>query len=222
MQESTRRQYLNAMGINVWCLRDNISAGDGQGGLSAERSAPEFDSKESETDAKELFQLSSNELEPWLGNQRLLRIYSGDAGTNSLGNPDARLMVLSQCLLRDKLSHQPFTGRSGSLLRAMLRTINQDTESVLLGELDTPNQEAKRLTDHLHGKKVRALLLLMDLPEFHDAKELEKFRSREFTLGPTQIRVVVSFHPDYLLSNPQAKALAWQDLKMLRSLMDVS
>ena len=39
------------------------------------------------------------------------------------------------------------------------------------------------------------------------------------TLPGTDIPVKVTYHPAYLLRNPPAKAIAWQDLKLLHQML---
>jgi DNA polymerase len=38
-------------------------------------------------------------------------------------------------------------------------------------------------------------------------------------LPGTEIPLKVTYHPAYLLRNPSAKAIAWQDLKLLRQML---
>ena len=208
MQESARRHYLESMGIHVWRLRDAPeNAADEPAATSTVEQTPD-DSAESPT---ELYKLSVSDIEAWLARQCLMKIRAADASANTLGDPQSDLMILSQCLVQDKLTHQPFSGRSGVLLRNMLAAVDRQTGSVLIGELDTPHAEGKLLTGHLAGKPVKVVLLLVDLPDKDAAGALARFRQRECRVGDTSVRLVVSFHPDYLLKHPEAKALAWED-----------
>ncbi len=216
MLEQNRRQYLKAMGIDVWSLRVDTGGEDSLVVASSDRAALTAREIHSTT---EPYQLSTSELEKWLAEQCLLKIRSGDVSVNTLGKPDAELLVLSQCLIKDKLTHQPFSGKSGVLLRAMLRELDEDFSTVLLGELDTPQNQGKSLTALLQGKKVRVILLLVDLPSQHPHSELDKFRSQCLWLEQPRTQVVVSFHPEYLLTNPQVKAQAWRDLKRVHKLI---
>ncbi|MCB1756461.1 MAG: hypothetical protein KDJ38_13125 [Gammaproteobacteria bacterium] len=216
ISEVTRRQYLRAMGIDVWCLRTTEETALAAAPVKEPIRHVQPDSASSPT---ELFRIEPSRLEAWLAEQCLLKIRAGDVGVNTLGDPDAGVMVLSQCLVRDKLSHQPFSGSSGNLLRAMLKTLALTTSDILIGELDTPHPDGKRLTKHLAGKNVRTILLLVDLPARHSAADLKKLRQRVFMLENPAVKILVSFHPDYLLANPKAKAQAWEDLKLFKKIL---
>lgn len=220
MQESVRRHYLKAMGINVWRAKNSIEpAIEGSTSTQFDSQTVSFEPQETTT---ELLDLSVSDIAPWLEAQCLMKIRASDTSANTLGDPDSDLLVLSQCLIQDKLSHQPFSGKSGVLLRNMLAAIGREPVSVLMGELDTPNADGKLLTEHLSGKQVRLVLLLVDLPDKHEPNELDRFRQRSFSLGQTGINVVVSYHPDYLCRHTYAKPYAWQDLLNLKALLGES
>ena len=206
MQESTRLSYLQAMGIDAWSLRAS----------GAESTASAVDTATADNAITDPLKLSVSDVEAWLAEQCLLPLHASDASANSLGNPHAAVMVLSQCLVSDKLSHQPFSGKSGVLLRGMLHAIGHDLADVLIGELDTPHTHGKKLSEHIAGKPLRAILFLVDLPVDADLALLDRLRGRALAMPDSHIAVHVSYHPNYLLSNPMAKARAWQDLKALQ------
>jgi uracil-DNA glycosylase len=214
MQEHIRQAYLEAMGVTVWSERSALPISTQCDKASIAHGGD--DKKNDAVNVTEPYHLTSTELEPWLLEQCLLKIYVGDVGVNTIGDESAKLLVLSQCMIKDKLTHQPFMGKSGTLLKAMLRAIGHSFSSVLLGELDTHNAQGKALSEHLAAKSLKVILLLLDLPRQHPASELNKFRQKDFIFPNTDIKVVVSYHPDYLLDHVQAKACAWQDLKKVR------
>ena len=217
MQESARRHYLEAMGIHVWRLRN---APDNSLEDSATATLVEHSHNNAAESPTELYKLSVSDIEAWLAQQCLMKIRAADASANTLGDPQSDLMILSQCLVQDKLTHQPFNGRSGVLLRNMLAAVDRQTGSVLIGELDTPHPEGKLLTGHLEGKPVKVVLLLVDLPDKETASALARFRQRVCMVGETGVRLVISFHPEYLLKHPEAKALAWEDWCYAMNLLD--
>ncbi len=201
------------MGIDVWCLRD-ASKIDTHLQTSIHSSL----GKHFPTD--DLLQIPDSKLEQWLIKQSLLNLRTGNITVQSLGDPNASLLVLSQCKIADEFSHQPFPGKSGVLLRAMLNSISIDFSEVMISELDTPHSADSSLKNFLKEKKIRVILLLVDLPQKRYQSELSNIREQVYVLDDFPIKVQVSFHPNYLLNQPKAKSLAWQDLKAVQKALE--
>jgi DNA polymerase len=49
------------------------------------------------------------------------------------------------------------------------------------------------------------------------ATPIGKMRGQRYTYGDTNIPVVVTYHPAYLLRSPQEKRKSWEDLKFALS-----
>jgi DNA polymerase len=151
------------------------------------------------------------------------------------GNANARLVFVGEAPGRDEdLQGRPFVGAAGQLLTKMIEAMGFAREDVYIcnvlksrpPENRTPlpeEVEACRpyLTEQLRIIRPRVICALGAVA----AKAL---------LGPataiTQVRgqvrdyegtpVVPTFHPAYLLRNPDAKKLVWQDLKRVRALLE--
>lgn len=148
-----------------------------------------------------------------------------------VGNPSARLMFVGEGPGADEDARgEPFVGRAGQLLTAMIRAMRLRREDVYIanivkcrppGNRDPEPDEAAACMPYL-----RRQIELVD-PE---AIVLLGRIAARFLLGTTAAissyrgvwkqfegrDVLPTFHPAYLLRNPAAKAQAWADLRKLR------
>jgi DNA polymerase len=129
---------------------------------------------------------------------------------------------------------EPFVGRAGQLLDAMLRSIglSRDTNVYIAnilksrppGNRDPRPEEVGACLPFLvrQIELLRPLLLLAvgrvaaqnllgtDMP-------LGRLRGRVHRFGELNTPLVVTYHPAYLLRSPADKRKAWEDLKFARS-----
>lgn len=150
------------------------------------------------------------------------------------GNTQARWLVIGEAPgAEEDRRGEPFVGRAGQLLNAMLRAVQLPRESVFIanmvkcrppGNRDPSAQELAACRPYLErqialvaprivlavGRIAAQNLLGAEMP-------LGKLRGRVHALaGGTP--VVVTYHPAYLLRSPGDKRKAWDDLKRARSL----
>ncbi|HEU4591126.1 MAG TPA: uracil-DNA glycosylase [Steroidobacteraceae bacterium] len=128
---------------------------------------------------------------------------------------------------------EPFVGRAGQLLDAMLRAIGLPRESVFIanvlkcrppGNRDPRPEEVMRCLPFLHaqiallepkiilvvGRIAAQTLLATDAP-------LARLRGKLHHFGEARTPLVVTYHPAYLLRTPADKRKAWEDLKFARA-----
>jgi uracil-DNA glycosylase len=128
---------------------------------------------------------------------------------------------------------EPFVGRAGKLLDAMLLALGFAREQVYIANVvkcrppenrDPRPEEAASCAAFLDrqiellrpkvmlavGKVAAQRLLAVDTP-------VGRLRGRIHRYGPASIPLVVTWHPAYLLRRPQAKAEAWRDLVLAAS-----
>ncbi|OGT88667.1 MAG: hypothetical protein A2286_05185 [Gammaproteobacteria bacterium RIFOXYA12_FULL_61_12] len=125
---------------------------------------------------------------------------------------------------------EPFVGRAGQLLNAMLAAIGLKRESVYIanvlkcrppGNRDPKPEEAANCERFLLrqieliqpkvmlsvGRISAQSLLQTDAP-------VGRLRGRVHPFGEGQIPLVVTYHPAYLLRSPDQKGKAWDDLQL--------
>lgn len=127
---------------------------------------------------------------------------------------------------------EPFVGRAGQLLNAMLRGIGLAREQVYIANVlkcrppnnrDPAPAEVAQCLPYLEqqialiqprimlavGRIAAQNLLATDTP-------IGKLRGRVHAFGEQRIPLVVTYHPAYLLRSPTEKRKAWEDLKFAR------
>jgi len=145
------------------------------------------------------------------------------------GAQDARLMIVGEApgADEDRLG-EPFVGRAGGLLNAMLAAIGLPREQVYIanilkcrppGNRNPAPQEALACRGYLDRQIALLqprLILSLGAVSAHSLLDCEepvgRLRGRLHPL-PGGVPVAVSYHPAYLLRRPEEKARAWQDLQ---------
>jgi DNA polymerase len=154
-----------------------------------------------------------------------------------VGKRDAELLVIGEAPGADEdRQGEPFVGRAGQLLNAMLHAIGFARGDVYIanilkcrppGNRDPKPEEAACCTPYLErqialiaprvilavGRIAAQWLLQSDAP-------IGRLRGQLFRYGASRTPLVVTYHPAYLLRSPLAKATAWQDLCMVKELVD--
>jgi uracil-DNA glycosylase family 4 len=145
------------------------------------------------------------------------------------GNRQARLMIVGEAPgAEEDRQGEPFVGRAGRLLNAMLRATGLSREQVFIANIlkcrppqnrdPQPAEVAQCLPYLLRqielvspdmilcvGRIAAQNLLGTDAP-------LGRLRGSLHRL-PSGVRVLVTYHPAYLLRSPGEKRKAWEDLK---------
>ena len=151
------------------------------------------------------------------------------------GNPNSQVMIIGEGpgANEDKEGF-PFVGRAGQLLDKMLNSINLDRSNVYITNVvnfrppenrKPTEKEVERylpfLKKHIEIIEPKIILLLGStamnaiLP---GDEVISKVRGkwREIKINNFKISLIVSFHPAYLLRQPDQKKFSWIDLKMIR------
>ena len=151
------------------------------------------------------------------------------------GNINSKIMIIGEGPgAQEDSEGKPFVGRAGKLLDKMLASINLDRTKVYISnvvnyrppENRPPTEiEIKRylpyLKSHIEIIKPTILLLLGKTAlntlignEFVISKARGKWIQKE--IGAVKLWIIASFHPAFLMRQPEQKKLAWIDLKMIR------
>ena len=128
----------------------------------------------------------------------------------------------------------PFVGRAGQLLDKMLNAINLNREKVYITNVvnyrppenrKPTDKEVERylpyLKKHIEIIKPKIILLLGSTAMnaiLGNTDVISKMRGKwhEIEINKLKIYSIVSFHPAYLLRQPDQKKFSWIDLKMIR------
>ena len=151
------------------------------------------------------------------------------------GNPNAKIMIIGEGPgANEDKEGVPFVGRAGQLLDKMLESINLDRKNVYITnvvnyrppENRKPNDEEivkylPYLTKHIEIINPKILLLLGSTALnaiIGDEEVISKARGKwiQKKIGNCSSAVIASFHPAFLMRQPDQKKKAWIDLKMIR------
>ena len=154
-----------------------------------------------------------------------------------VGDHNARLLIVGEAPgAEEDRRGEPFVGRAGLLLDNMLAAIGLDRRQVYIanilkcrppGNRNPTVEEASACAPYLRrqiellspqvifavgGVAAHNLLATDD-----SVGRLRRYRHR---LPGTEVPVLVSYHPAYLLRRPEEKAKAWADLQKLHGLLE--
>ena len=218
---SLRDEYLSAMGIPVWMPRSNDNPEIGLGAWSIE-------------------DLDWERLRATVAGCNECELHSGRTQTVfGVGSSNAELLVIGEAPgAEEDRRGEPFVGRAGKLLDAMLAAIDLSRDQVYIANIlkcrpprnrDPRPEESTACTPYLErqiallqpkvilalGRIAAQWLLQSDSP-------IGRLRGRQFGLGNPEVPLVASYHPAYLLRSPAQKARAWEDLQLVRRILRAS
>ena len=148
------------------------------------------------------------------------------------GNPDANLMIIGEGPgANEDLEGCPFVGRAGQLLDKMLKAINLDRKEVYITNVvnfrppanrkPTPEEISRYLPflkKHVEIISPKIILLLGSTAMtalLNPTEVISKVRGKWFKYNQS-VDLLVSYHPAFLMRQPDQKKMAWIDLKMIR------
>ena len=152
------------------------------------------------------------------------------------GSSDARLVFVGEAPGRDEdMQGKPFVGAAGQLLTKMIEAMGMKRDEVYICNVlkDRPPSNRTPLPEEVEAclpfleeqlavvrpKVICALgaVAAKALLGPHVAITNVRGQTREYRGTP----VVPTFHPAYLLRNPDAKKLVWADLKKVKQLLEI-
>ncbi len=245
MNEKKRLYYLNQMGIQVW-----TSQVPGKDKIATNAGSDSSDSAKRESNSTLEKISASNEYSACAENLQALKQIVATCTLCELhktrtqtvfgtGSPTADWLIIGEAPGADEdRKGEPFVGRAGQLLTNMLRAIGLAREEVYIANVlkcrppknrDPQQSEIaccqpylRQQIDFIQPKVILALgriaaqsLLNTDIP-------IGRMRGKKYTYEDTQIPVVATYHPAYLLRSPQQKRKAWEDLKFALQIKDLS
>ncbi|MDH3633812.1 MAG: uracil-DNA glycosylase [Gammaproteobacteria bacterium] len=153
-----------------------------------------------------------------------------------VGDRHADLLIIGEGPGHEEdIRGEPFVGRSGQLLDRMLAAIGISREQVYITNIvkcrppnnrDPKPHEAQQCRAYLEAQIEQLaprVILSVGRVSAHNllntSQPVGKLIKQMHKLPGTEIPVKVTYHPAYLLRNPSAKAIAWQDLKLLYQML---
>ena len=151
------------------------------------------------------------------------------------GNPNAKIMIIGEGPgANEDLEGVPFIGKTGELLDKMLLSIKLNRDNVYITNVvnyrptenrSPTSEEVSRYMPYLikHIEIVDPKILILLGSSALDAviggeEKISEVRGKWINkkIGRCNTSVIVSFHPAFLMRQPDQKAMSWIDLKMIR------
>ena len=144
------------------------------------------------------------------------------------------MLIIGEAPGRDEdLQGEPFVGRAGQLLNAMLAAIGLQREQVYIANIlkcrppnnrDPGIEEAQACSSWLQQQialiqpdVILALGRIAAHNLLNSDQSLGALRGKQHSYAG--IPLIVSYHPAYLLRKPVEKRKSWQDLKRIKSIL---
>ncbi|MGH8582713.1 MAG: uracil-DNA glycosylase [Gammaproteobacteria bacterium] len=221
MSDEQRRRYLEAMGITLWVRR-------GMNPPEPARSDPVHAAASAAgTDVEHL---DLDTLRGVVAGCRRCDLHRTRTQTVfGVGNPHPEWLIIGEAPGADEdRQGEPFVGRAGQLLNAMLAAIGLCREEVYIANIlkcrppqnRDPRPEEVACCEPYLRRQVALLAPRIILAVGRIAAQnllaittpIGKMRGQVYALGALGVPVVVTYHPAYLLRSPTEKRKAWQDL----------
>lgn len=221
LNDPRQQAYLKAMGIEIWVRRDAVT----------ELAAVTPDTVVSPEEAEPAARLGWTELAQQVANCQLCELHATrKQAVFGVGNQQADWLIIGEAPgAEEDRQGEPFVGRAGQLLNAMLKAIGLAREQVYIANIlkcrppnnrDPLPEEAARCSPYLQRQieliQPRLILALGRIAAqrlLQTNTSLARLRGQVHTLEATGTPVVVTYHPAYLLRSPAEKSKAWQDLQ---------
>jgi DNA polymerase len=154
-----------------------------------------------------------------------------------VGNEKATVMIIGEAPgFHEDQQGEPFVGRAGQLLNAMLQSIGFERSEVYIANIlkcRPPNnrdpfpEEVTQCTAYLKQQialiQPKILCAVGRIAAHHlleTTESLGRLRGKTHRYGENKLPLLITYHPAYLLRNPSAKAEAYQDLRLLQNLIN--
>lgn len=243
MDSDLRDQYLEVMGIAQWVLRSPAvrPLATGAGAVEAKAAlAPECEVEPPSNP------LSGDGGVPGLDWQQLEARVAACTGCAlhasrtrivfGVGDRHAEWMIIGEAPGGDEdRQGEPFVGRAGQLLNAMLRAVGLGRHQVFIanilkcrpprnrdplpGEVAECQPYLRRQIALLRPKLILAVGRIAAQSLLNTDTSIGRLRGHIHRYGAEGIPLVVTYHPAYLLRSPKEKRKSWQDLRLAQSVI---
>lgn len=150
-----------------------------------------------------------------------------------VGDPHAEWLIIGEAPgAEEDRQGEPFVGRAGQLLNAMLAGLGLRRESVYIANIlkcrppqnrDPRPEEVASCEPYLMRqialvapKVILAVGRIAGQNLLKTTTPIGRLRGRVFEYGDARCPLIVTYHPAYLLRSPREKQKAWQDLLLAK------
>lgn len=235
----TKNLYLDAMGIQLWRRRDHdtvVSEPVPVSSPESEKKSADLPPSDSPAIPLDIIGTDWGQLEQTVKTCVACGLHEARTQTVfGVGNTSARWVFVGEApgAEEDRLG-EPFVGRAGKLLNAMLAALGLKREDVYIANVlkcrppnnrDPRSEEVEQCEPYLIRQIELinpTIIVALGRHAVHSLLKtdaaLGKLRGKIHDYHGTP--VIATYHPAYLLRSPQEKRKAWDDLKMAKSLVE--
>jgi uracil-DNA glycosylase len=216
--------YLEAMGIQPWVARDATLLEGEAPSQPGEGEPPLADGVIATLDWPALQAAVANCTRCELHGSRIQTVFG-------VGDPRARWLVIGEAPgAEEDRQGEPFVGRAGQLLDAMLKAVGLARGQVYIANIlkcrppDNRDPHAdevaccmpylQRQIELVDPALILAVGRVAAQQLLHSDQPIGKLRGRLHHYGEAGIPLVATYHPAYLLRSPAEKRKAWEDLQL--------
>jgi len=248
LDEASRLQYLDAMGIQPWFEKypamhsepalpvepasETVADDEAIAEHAAADALPSTAAQTQTPQSLKVAEMDWQQLQQAVSQCQLCELHSTRTQTVfGVGNQNADLLVVGEAPGADEdRQGEPFVGRAGQLLDAMLGAIQLDRSQVFIANVlkcrppDNRNPHTseivccdaylQRQIELIQPKMILALGRIAAHHLLVSQESLGKLRQQPHSYHG--IPLVVSYHPAYLLRKPVDKRKSWQDLLKIK------
>jgi len=235
METSDRRQqYLDAMGITRWLSRERRLEPTMEARVAVQPPPP----RGAESREARIARMDWAALRAEVAQCAACDLHKTRTQTVfGVGDRHARWMIIGEAPgAEEDRKGEPFVGRAGQLLNAMLLAVGLRREEVFIANIlksrppnnrDPRSEEVaacapflKRQVELIAPKVILALGRVAAQNLLDTDTRLGAMRGKVYKYSSAGIPVVVTYHPAYLLRTPRDKRKAWEDLQFALRVME--
>jgi len=229
--DTRRIEYLHAIGVDVWVRRTGAEAAEEGAAATSSAEPVATPARAAATPVDAQWESLRAEV---LSCTKCALHTTRTQGVFGVGNRRADWLIIGEAPgAEEDKQGEPFVGRAGKLLNAMLLSLGLPREQVFIANVlksrppsnrdPKPDEVAACLPYLIRqiallkpklmlavGRIAAQNLLATDVP-------LGRLRGQVHTFGELNTPLIVTYHPAYLLRTPADKRKAWEDLKFARS-----
>ncbi len=249
IEDAVRRQYLTAMGVQIWERRSGATAvpapgeprasdsNGGDGSILAFLQRPAAAPIKQQANVPIAIQtLDWQTLEQAVAGCTKCSLHAHRTQTVfGVGNKTAQWLFVGEAPgVEEDRQGEPFVGRAGQLLNAMLFAIGLKRQEIYIANVlkcrppnnrDPQGVEVECCEPYLLRQiELIAPKIIIAMGRFaaHSLMKTDMALSklRRKPLAYHGIPLIVTYHPAYLLRNPIDKRKAWEDLCLAKSIME--
>lgn len=220
-----KKQYLKQMGIQSWVSRK-------------EQVMPKKTLVTSACAKTPRAELDWDQLQEQVKNCTACSLHKSRTQTVfGVGTRQAKLLIIGEAPgANEDLQGEPFVGRAGQLLNAMLQAIGLSRDQIYIANIlkcrppnnrDPSPEEVAKCTPFLQQQinllKPKLMLAVGRIAAHHllaTDTPMGSLRGCVFKYGEGATPLLVTYHPAYLLRSPREKRKAWQDMQQVAKLLN--